>query len=199
LCGGRRQPIEGPPGAVPGQVDRTFGRKVGYGGEIKAEAFRGKKLTKSTNYYICLMNDDQIANFRSFNRFYTAVIGLLDKHYLNSGFSLSEGRILYEIYHSTGGITARYLSVKLNLDKSYLSRMLDQFEKKKLVEKKRSDEDKRSFHLFLSRSGKLAFEKLNVASQRQAVHLLQPLKNAEVRQLIDHMEGIRQILTNANM
>jgi DNA-binding MarR family transcriptional regulator len=155
------------------------------------------------------MKEDQIARFRSFNRFYTAVIGLLDKHYLNSGFSLSEGRILYEIYHSTGeigaggdvarGVTARELSVKLNLDKSYLSRMLDQFEKKKLVEKKRSDEDKRSFYLFLSRSGKLAFEKLNVASQQQAVQLLLPLKNAEVRQLIDHMESIRQILTNANM
>jgi DNA-binding MarR family transcriptional regulator len=155
------------------------------------------------------VKDEQIARFRSFNRFYTAVIGLLDKHYLNSGFSLSEGRILYEIYHATGGgmaggeigrgITARELSVKLNLDKSYLSRMLDQFEKKKLVEKKRSDEDRRSVYLFLSRSGKLAFEKLNVASQQQAVQLLLPLKNAEVGKLIDHMESIRQILTNANM
>ena len=145
------------------------------------------------------MKEEQIAQIRAFNRFYTAVIGLLDKHYLNSEFSLTEGRILYEIYHRPDGITASTLIEMLHLDKSYLSRILQQFEKKKLIEKKRSDDDKRSFYLFLSRSGKTAFEKLNEASQQHAAQLLLPLKDAEIGKLIDQMNGIRDILTNANM
>jgi len=156
-------------------------------------------LTKATNYYIRFMKDEQIARFRAFNRYYTAVIGVLDNHYLNSEFSLTEGRIMYEIYHHPAGITASKLIEMLHLDKGYLSRILQQFEKKKLVEKKRSDDDKRSVYLFLSRSGKLALEKLNAASQQQAEELLLPLKNTEIAKLIDHMQGIRQILTNANL
>ena len=145
------------------------------------------------------MKEEPIAQFRAFNRFYTAVIGLLDRHYLNSEFSLTEGRILYEIYHQPEGITASGLIEMLHLDKSYVSRILQQFEKKKLVEKKRSPADKRSSYLFLSSAGKREFEKLNAASQQQASQLLLPLKNAELHSLIDHMKGIRQILTNANI
>ena len=80
-----------------------------------------------------------------------------------------------------------------------MSRILHQFEKKRLIEKKRSDNDMRSFYLFLSGSGKLVFEKLNAAAHQRAAQLLLPLKNTEIVKLIDHMEGIRQILTNANM
>ena len=45
------------------------------------------------------MTEDQelIDRIRSFNRFYTNFIGLLDQHFLDSPFSLTEGRVLYEI------------------------------------------------------------------------------------------------------
>ena len=47
------------------------------------------------------MNDSQqvIEKIRGFNRYYTNVIGLLNRHYLDSPFSLIEGRVLYEIKH----------------------------------------------------------------------------------------------------
>jgi DNA-binding MarR family transcriptional regulator len=145
------------------------------------------------------MKDEQIAQFRAFNRFYTAVIGLLDRHYLNSGFSLTEGRILYEIYHQPEGITASALIEFLDLDKSYVSRILQRFEKKKLIAKRKFPADKRSSYLFLSAAGKREFERLNAAARQQAAQLLLPLKNAELHSLIEHMKGIRQILTNANI
>jgi DNA-binding MarR family transcriptional regulator len=77
--------------------------------------------------------------------------------------------------------------------------MLCQLEKRRLIEKKKAANDKRSFYLFLSRKGKLEFEKLNVATQEHATQLLVPLKNAQIVNLINYMEAIRQILTNANI
>jgi len=38
-----------------------------------------------------------IAAFRAFNRFHTHLIGALDRHLLDSPYSLTESRILYEI------------------------------------------------------------------------------------------------------
>ena len=43
------------------------------------------------------MKADHIANIRAFNRFYTRVLGLLDKYILNSQYTLPEVRILYEL------------------------------------------------------------------------------------------------------
>ena len=55
------------------------------------------------------MYKDEIAQIRLFNRYYTSVIGLLDKHYLNSDFSLTETRIMFELYHKADGLTASEL------------------------------------------------------------------------------------------
>jgi DNA-binding MarR family transcriptional regulator len=99
------------------------------------------------------MDPAYILEIRAFNRWYTFLIGLLDRYYLNSGYSLTEVRVLYEIHHAEGGITAHALTALLGLDKGYLSRMLRQFEKDKLLDKKRSGTDMRSFYLRLSKKG----------------------------------------------
>lgn len=65
---------------------------------------------------------------RQFNRYYTKVLGLLDKHLLDSEFSLSEVRVLYEIGQSEE-CKASMLIEQLGLDPGYLSRMLKRFEK----------------------------------------------------------------------
>jgi DNA-binding MarR family transcriptional regulator/ribosomal protein S18 acetylase RimI-like enzyme len=140
------------------------------------------------------MDENQIAQIRSFNRFYTSVIGLLDKNYLNSEFSLTEVRILYELYHHPDGISASELISLLNLDKGYLSRMLDQFEKAKLVEKRQSAVDKRSSNLFLTGSGKEIFERLNAASSEQIRHLLSSQDERDIAKLVHHMNAITQIM-----
>ncbi len=60
---------------------------------------------------------------RSFNRFYTGVIGAVNQSVLNSPFSVAEARVLYEIKHK-GTPTASEINVELGLDPGYLSRII---------------------------------------------------------------------------
>jgi DNA-binding MarR family transcriptional regulator len=71
--------------------------------------------------------ESQIAAVRAFNRFYTRIIGTLREGLLNSEYSLSEARVLYELANSPES-TAREIAVDLELDAGYLSRILRKFE-----------------------------------------------------------------------
>ena len=64
-----------------------------------------------------------IRDIRAFNRFYTDIIGLLDQHLLDSPYSLAEARIIYEIHHNKD-IQASQIMELMDIDKSYLSRLL---------------------------------------------------------------------------
>ena len=59
--------------------------------------------------------DHQIEAVRHFNRFYTRQIGLLHEGLLDSGLSLTEARLLYELANRHNG-TAKELAGELGLD-----------------------------------------------------------------------------------
>ena len=71
--------------------------------------------------------DEQVELIRTFNRFYTKQIGLLDEGLLNSKYTLTEVRVLYELGH-VDGLTATDIKKQLELDSGYLSRLLKKFE-----------------------------------------------------------------------
>ena len=141
--------------------------------------------------------DDQLARFRTFNRFYTSLLGLLDRHYLNSEFSLTEVRILYELNHTKKGITAKELAGLLQLDKGYLSRILKQFEKKKLIKKEISREDARSALIHVTEKGETVFKPLDKAAQDQASEILKAIPPKDVKELLASMASVQTILKNA--
>ena len=143
--------------------------------------------------------ETQLAEFRAFNRFYTSMLGLLDRHYLKSEFSLTEGRLLYELNTAQHGITAKELAELLQLDKGYLSRMLQTFQKKRLVTKERSLQDKRSAFLHLTDKGRSAFKPLDLAARTQAGELLGAIPAKDVTQLLKSMAVIRTILNKVNI
>ena len=139
------------------------------------------------------MNLEQINQIRDFNRFYARLIGLLDKTYLNSAYSLAEVRVLHEIYHHDE-ITANDILATLQIDKGYLSRILKSFEKKKMVLKKRSTEDGRALKLTLTALGETELLMIDQAASTQVNLTFSDLSEDEFEILIASMRTIKEIL-----
>jgi DNA-binding MarR family transcriptional regulator/GNAT superfamily N-acetyltransferase len=135
-----------------------------------------------------------LARIRHFNRFYTSMLGILDKHFLNSPFSLSEGRVLYEI-HQDPGCMAIAIKHTLNMDEGYLSRILNRFVKQGLLKKVRLKPDGRSFGLSLTAKGEEAFRRLNAASDLEIGRVTDHLSDPELDRLADSMTEIERDLT----
>jgi DNA-binding MarR family transcriptional regulator len=140
------------------------------------------------------MKENHISEIRAFNRFYTRIIGLLDKYVYSSNYTLPEVRILFELYHHET-VTASDLISLLGIDKGYLSRMILRFEKKKLLARKASKDDARLAHLSLTASGRKIFESLNESSNNQIRDILTHLSDEDCNKLVKHMMGIRAILS----
>jgi DNA-binding MarR family transcriptional regulator/ribosomal protein S18 acetylase RimI-like enzyme len=140
--------------------------------------------------------DRQAQAMRRFNRFYTRRIGVLDEAYLQSPFSLSEVRVLYELAHREG-ITAAILARDLGLDSGYLSRMLARFRDAGLLAATPSPDDARQMLLQLTAAGRAAFAPLDARSQAQAVAMLDALEAGARRRLLHAMRGIEAILGDA--
>src|SRR5271155_5218915 len=118
--------------------------------------------------------EHRIAAVRRFNRFYTRQIGVLRKTFLDSPYSLGEARVLYEIA-SGHSLTASDVGRALDLDAGYLSRVIRNFEKRGLIERKASASDARQSHLALSPRGRKAFAPLERRSQQDTAAMLEKL------------------------
>jgi DNA-binding MarR family transcriptional regulator len=134
-----------------------------------------------------------VQEIRAFNRFYTDIIGLLDAHLLNSAYSLSEVRTMYEIY--TGkSVQASQIMTAMHIDKSYLSRILKKLTQEGLISKTPSEEDARASLISLTEEGMKVFKTLNKASDEQIDELISNLSPRKQEQLVNHMKAIQDIL-----
>ncbi|SRR5579871_108796 len=138
----------------------------------------------------------QIAAVRQFNRFYTRRIGLLRDGLLGTSFSLTEGRVLYEIAHR-GTTTASELAADLEIDPGHLSRLLQRLIASGIVARERSARDRRQSNLTLTAHGRENFTVLDQRSRNEIGALLEPLDDDEQRRLLAAMATIETLLAPA--
>jgi DNA-binding MarR family transcriptional regulator/GNAT superfamily N-acetyltransferase len=136
----------------------------------------------------------RIAAVRSFNRFYTRQIGLLQDGLHRSEFSLAEARLLYELAQNDGA-TATWLANQLGLDPGYLSRIVSKFLQRRLIERLQSEADRRQHQLRLSAKGRQAFARLDRGSEQEVAAMLATLSRGDQERLIGAMRAIETILS----
>jgi len=130
---------------------------------------------------------------RRFNRFYTRQIGVLHEKLLQSPFSLTEVRVLYELAHRDRP-TASELAAGLGLDAGYLSRILRGFETSGLVRRKTAENDARQSLLTLTPKGRKTFAPLDAASTGEVRALLDRLSEEQQNRLVGAMSAIENLL-----
>ena len=140
--------------------------------------------------------DGQIAAVRAFNRFYTRKLGVLDQHVMQSPFSLSEGRVLYELAHREE-LAAKEIGTELGLDAGYLSRIVQKFDEDGLITRKPLASDRRQFQLSLTGKGRQAYAKLDRSSQHEVGAMLAALAPDDRARLTGAMATIKRLLGEA--
>jgi DNA-binding MarR family transcriptional regulator/GNAT superfamily N-acetyltransferase len=138
----------------------------------------------------------QVEAFRRFNRLYTRRIGALGECYLQSPFSLTEARVLYELRHR-GKPAATELGRELGLDAGYLSRILRGFGKRGLVSATPSPSDRRRSLLSLTARGRRAFAPLEARARKQVGAMLRALPAGARIRLLQATSSLEQVLRPA--
>ncbi|MCX4762303.1 helix-turn-helix domain-containing GNAT family N-acetyltransferase [Streptomyces sp. NBC_01275] len=140
------------------------------------------------------MSVQDIHSIRSFNRFYTNVIGALDYgRHLYAPYTLTESRVLYELAHSPR-TDAADLRAALSLDSGYLSRILGRFEQDGLLERAASETDPRRRRIVLTPRGREAAELLDARARESVDSLLEEVAPGDRTRLVDAMRTIRDVL-----
>jgi DNA-binding MarR family transcriptional regulator/N-acetylglutamate synthase-like GNAT family acetyltransferase len=138
-------------------------------------------------------SEPDVAAVRAFNRFYTRKLGVLDQQLLESPFSLSEARVLYELAHREN-LSAKEIGAELGLDAGYLSRIVQSFDEAGLISREPLPTDRRQYRLALTAKGRQAYAKLERSTNDHIAAMLEGLPPGGKARLIDSMADIRRLL-----
>ena len=134
-----------------------------------------------------------VATVREFSRFYTQRLGTLDEGLLETPWSLTEARVIFELAQAPSTDMAA-LRGSLALDSGYLSRLLARFDAAGLIARTASPVDGRRQALALTAAGKRLFRTLNERSNRQVAALLAPLPDVAQEALVGAMRTVMRTL-----
>jgi len=140
--------------------------------------------------------DTAVAAVRAFNRFYTNMIGLLRAKYLDTPYSLTEARILFELaQRDVSEVTD--LRHTVDIDAGYLSRILSRFESDGLISRQRSAADGRRQVIRLTDNGRSVVAGLDGRSAAETRDMLAAVRDDDRRRLLDAMHVITEVLSAA--
>jgi DNA-binding MarR family transcriptional regulator/GNAT superfamily N-acetyltransferase len=140
--------------------------------------------------------DDDVAAVRAFSRFYTRTVRVLDEGLLDTPYSLTEARILYELAQRD---TTEVVDLRraVGIDAGYMSRLLSRFASDGLITRERSSADGRRQVIALTKQGRAAFELLDGRSTDQVRQVLGGLDTAQRRRLVTALQTVEQVLSDS--
>jgi DNA-binding MarR family transcriptional regulator/GNAT superfamily N-acetyltransferase len=143
------------------------------------------------------MDSAHVAAVRAFNRDYTRAAGLIAEGLLETPYSLTEARVIYELGAGEPRSIAS-LVAGLGLDAGYLSRVVSRLEGRGLVTKRPSPTDARSRLLSLTAAGEEARDELARRADEQVRRLLSEVPDDRREPLVAAMREVTGILTGAD-
>jgi DNA-binding MarR family transcriptional regulator/GNAT superfamily N-acetyltransferase len=141
--------------------------------------------------------EQRVGAVRRFSRFYTRRIGLLQDGLLETPFSLTQARVLYELAQRRE-CTATDVVASLGLDHGYLSRILRNFEERGLLSRRRAKDDGRQMVLALTAKGHMAFGALDKRSQNDMGAMLRDLSEVDQARVVAAMGTIETLIGGDN-
>jgi DNA-binding MarR family transcriptional regulator/GNAT superfamily N-acetyltransferase len=142
-----------------------------------------------------MVDAQDIAAVRAFNRFWSDRIGLLHAGLLDTPYSLTEARVLFELGQRPEGASIDLAELRraLALDSGYLSRIVGRFKADGLVAARSSPDDGRRQVVELTGRGREVAADLGARSADQIAALLGPLPYEDRRSLVTAMDTIREL------
>ena len=132
---------------------------------------------------------------RSFNRFYTREMGLLNRSLPATDLSLPEARVLYELAQAPQrGRTAAEIGRTLAMDKAHLSRILARFVARGLAASRVSPDHRKHRLLSLTDAGREVFAAAEAGARAQVNALIEPVDAGGRNRLLEAMRDIRVAL-----
>jgi DNA-binding MarR family transcriptional regulator/GNAT superfamily N-acetyltransferase len=135
----------------------------------------------------------RVAAVRAFTRFYTAALQVLEEGLLDTPYSATEARVIFELAQAADTDMVE-LRRTLRIDAGYMSRIAARFEADGLVTRQRSNVDARRQVLALTARGRAVFDTLDQRSSAQVAELLAGVSEAEQQRLVAAMNTVRGVL-----
>ena len=142
------------------------------------------------------VKDGAVAAVRAFNRFYTNMIGLLRGKYLDTPYSLTEARLLFELGQREASEVTDLRRV-VDIDPGYLSRILSRFTSDGLITRQRSAADGRRQVIRPTGTGRSVVARLEARSAGQTRAMLATVRDEDRRRLLEAMRVITDVLTES--
>lgn len=139
------------------------------------------------------LNHDHLKRIRAFNRYYTIWLDVMNKGYLGTDLSWPEARVLFEIYIYQP-ISATELCEHLNMDKSYISRIIGKFEKQGFLIREAVQGRKGLKKISLTEKGRLEAQQIDKCGDQQIDDKLGNLTEEACQKLCEAMELIETTL-----
>jgi DNA-binding MarR family transcriptional regulator len=137
--------------------------------------------------------EDRVAAVREFNRFYTKRIGVVREDFLRTRWSLTEGRIIYELAQYEA-LPVSTLRSTLEIDAGQLSRVLTRLESAGVVRRSTAPEDGRRQLVHLTARGRRAFATLDARAAQQIAKMLSSIDERGQRRMLAAMADVETTL-----